>query len=245
MLVEAFGDFAPERTAPDRHEVVERLRHPAGGAEGKHRARRHDDRRSRRARRRSRRALGRHQRPDLRSARQGRPRYGSRRSGTCRGLDRDRPLGRRGSAGDLPARVRRRRRPRRGACRDGADADVRPLQARHQGDQERRRWLHADRRQVPRPACRRSRAVRDRRGTRRRAAHVHRREQVRRHLRHAGAGNGHPPGRHGDAHLRGHQAARRARCSATPRRLHRDDPSLPRRLGRRDRWLRSRQSRTT
>ena len=74
-------------------------------------------------------ARGDDDRPDERGARARRHGDRGRLSGARGSLDRAQPVGRRPAAGDLPAGVRRRGRPRRGARRDGTPAAVQPVRA--------------------------------------------------------------------------------------------------------------------
>ena len=106
-----------------------RSRRAPGAARAGQRARPGDGRGARGARRRRCGARGDDDRPDERGARA--RRHGDRGglSGARGSLDRAQPVGRRPAAGDLPAGVRRRGRPRRGARGDGTPAAVQPVRA--------------------------------------------------------------------------------------------------------------------
>ena len=153
---------------PGRARGRRRLLDPARAARPDRGARRQHARRPRGARRRHARAGRGDQRPDRRGARPRRPRHRLRGARPRRRRHRDRPLGQRRAGGDLPARLHRRGRPRRGARDPRAAAAVRPAEAGDQGPQGGRR-LDPRRGQVAGRPRRRVRALPGRRRDRARA----------------------------------------------------------------------------
>ena len=127
MLSESVRDFALEKLRPAAAAGRRRLRARPGAARAGQRARPDDGRRPRGARRRGGGALGGHLGADERGAGAGRHGHRRRLPRAGRGLDRAQPVGRRRSAGDLPAASSSARTspPRRWPCSSRAPCSTR------------------------------------------------------------------------------------------------------------------------